>query len=557
MTRKLLCSVLAAAMIATAFTGCGGGASASSGAASQTASGTASTSTSKSKSLTVHVGTEPDSIDPDLNTAVDGGIYIQHCFEGLTKLDKDGKIVNGQAKDIKVSDDGLTYNVTLRDDIKWQDDKTVTAQDFVYAWQRCVDPKTASEYSYMFDPVKNGTDIYTGKNKDVTSLGIKATDDTHLVITLNAPCAYFEQLLSRPMFYPLRKDIVDGNDKWTQDPKTYIGNGAYKMTAWNHKESIVDEKSDTYYNKDAVTIDNIKFMLMDDDSAIQAAYQSGALQFADTYPVSEQTKWAQTKDYHAMAQLGTYYVAFNCQKAPFNNQKVREALSLAIDRNYIINTITKQGQTPADAFVSLGIGDADTSKDFRTVGGGFYSVKDDDYDSNVAKAKQLLSEAGYPDGKGFPSFEYSFNTNSTHKAVAEALQNMWKEELGINCTLAAQEWAVFIDSRQKGNYDIARDGWLADYIDPISYLDTFISGSGNNDPHWSNKDYDALIAKAKSTGDQTVRMQAMHDAEKLLMQDSAVAPIYFYTDVYLQNTNISGIVTTSLGDKLFTYATVS
>ncbi|QAT49366.1 peptide ABC transporter substrate-binding protein [Caproiciproducens sp. NJN-50] len=552
MTKKLLSSVLAAAMIATAFTGCGGSASTS----SQASSGAGSAAQSNT-SLSVHVGSEPDSMDPALNTAVDGGIYIQHVFEGLTKLDESGKIVNGQAKDIKASDDGLTYTATLRDDIKWSDGKAVTAQDFVYAWQRLVDPKTASEYSYMMDPVVNATDIYTSKNKDVTSLGVTAKDDKTLVIKLNAPCAYFLQLLSRPMFYPLRKDVVDGNDKWTQDPKTYIGNGPYKMTAWNHKESIIDQKSDTYYNKDAVTVNQIKFMLMDDDSAIQAAYQNGELQFADSYPVEEQDKWAATKDYHSIDQLATYYVAFNCKKAPFDNPKVRKALTLVVDRNYIIKNITKAGQIPADAFVSTGVSDADTTKQFRDVGGSYYSVKDDDYDKNVAEAKQLLSEAGYPDGKGFPTFEYSFNTNSGHKAIAEALQNMWKEELGINCTLASQEFAVFIDNRQKGNYDVARDGWIADYNDPISYLDLFMTNSGNNDPHWSNKDYDALIAKAKATGDQTVRMQSMHDAEKILMDDMPACPIYFYTDPYLLNTNISNVVVTPLGDKIFAYAKVA
>jgi oligopeptide transport system substrate-binding protein len=555
MTKKLLSSVLAAAMIATAFTGCGGSTSQASSQAA--ASGTGSAAQSKSVSLTVNVGTEPDSIDPDLNTLVDGGIYIQHVFEGLTKLDDKGKIVNGQAKDIKVSDDGLTYTVTLRDDIKWSDGKPVTAQDFVYGWQRLVNPKTASEYSYMMDPVVNATDIYTGKNKDVTSLGVTAKDDKTLEIKLSAPCAYFLELLSRPMFYPLRKDVVEGNDKWTQDPKTYIGNGPYKMTAWNHKESIIDQKSDTYYNKDAVTVDQIKFLLMDDDSAIQAAYQNGELNFADSYPVEEQEKWAATKDYHNMDQLATYYIAFNCKKAPFDNPKVRKALTLAIDRNYIVNNITKAGQIPADAFVSTGVTDADTSKQFHEVGGGYYSVKDEDYDKNVAEAKKLLSEAGYPDGKGFPTFEYSFNTNTGHKAIAEALQNMWKEELGINCTIAAQEWAVFSENRHKGNYQVARDGWIADYNDPISYLDTFMSDSGNNDPQWSNKDFDALIRKAKATGDQTVRMKAMHDAEKVLMDDMPLCPIYFYTDVYLLNTNISNVVTTPLGDKLFTYAKVS
>ncbi|MCI1965923.1 MAG: peptide ABC transporter substrate-binding protein [Oscillospiraceae bacterium] len=549
MTKKLLSSVLAVVMIAMAFTGCGG-------SASQTSSASGEESAAQSKNLTVNVGAEPDSIDPALNTSVDGFIYIEHAFEGLTKVDKDGKIAKGQAKDIEVSDDGLTYDVTLRDDIKWSDGKDVTAQDFVYAWQRIVDPKTASEYSYMLDPVVNGTAIYTGENKDVTSLGITAADDKHLTIKLTAPCAYFMELLARPMYYPLRKDMVDGNDKWTQDPKTYISNGPYHMTAWNHKESIIEQKSDTYYNKDAVTVDQITFMLMEDDASIQAAYQNGELQFADSYPVEEQENWATKEDYHNMEQAATYYVCFNTKKAPFDNEKVRQALSLVIDRNYIVEKITKAGQIPADAFVSTGVSDADSSKEFREVGGSYFSVKDEDYEANVAKAKQLLAEAGYPDGKDFPTFEYSYNTNSGHKAIAEALQNIWKEELGINCTIASQEWAVFIDNRHKGNFEICRHGWIADYNDPISYLDMWMTTSGNNDAHWSNTEYDALIAKAKGTGDQAVRMQAMHDAETILMKEMPVCPIYFYTDVYLLNPNITGVVATSLGDKIFTYATI-
>ena len=204
MMKKLIASVLAAAMLTGSVAGCGGGdQQASSGAA-----GSKTAAAQPLDELTVNVGAEPQSLDPALNTAVDGGIYIQHVFEGLTKLDKNGKIVNGQAKDIKKSDDGLTYTVTLRDDIKWSDGKAVVAGDFVYAWQRLVDPQTASEYAYMMDPVVNASDIYTSKNKDLTSLGVTAKDDKTLEIKLAAPCAYFLELLSRPMFYPIRKDIV-------------------------------------------------------------------------------------------------------------------------------------------------------------------------------------------------------------------------------------------------------------------------------------------------------------------------------------------------------------
>lgn len=549
MMKKLVASVLAAVMLAGTFAGCGGGGQqASSGASGKAAQ-------QQLDELTVQVGTEPQSLDPALNTAVDGGIYIQHVFEGLTKLDKNGKIVNGQAKEIKKSDDGLTYTVTLRDDVKWSDGKPVVAGDFVYAWQRLADPKTASEYAYMLDPVVNATDIYTGKNKDIASLGVTAKDDKTLEIKLGAPCAYFLELLSRPMYYPIRKDIVEKNKNWTQDPKTYIGNGPYKMTAWNHKESIEDEKSDTYYNKDAVTVKKIKFQLMDDDTAIQAAYQNGEVQFVDQYPVEEQQTWESKPDYHNISQLATYFICFNTTKAPFNDPKVRKALSLVIDRNYIVKNVTKQGQIPADAMVSKGVTDADSAKQFRDIGGSYYSVKDDDYDKNVAEAKKLLSEAGYPNGKGFPTFEYIFNTDSGHKAIAEALQNMWKEKLGINCTISAQEWAVFIDTRQKGNYQVARHGWIADYNDPISYLDMWMTTSGTNDAKWSNKQFDSLITKAKATGDQQVRMQAMHDAEKILMDELPVCPIYFYTDVYLLNPDLKNVVVTPLGDKIFAYTT--
>ncbi|HEX3017693.1 MAG TPA: peptide ABC transporter substrate-binding protein [Caproicibacter sp.] len=538
--RRLVSLILAAAMLATAFTGCGN-----------------ASNPQSALSLTVQVGPEPDSIDPALNTTIEGAIYIEHIFEGLTKLDKNGKIVNGQAKDIKVSDDQLTYTVTLRDDIKWSDGKPVTAGDFVYSWQRVVDPKTASQYNYMFDPIVNATDIYNKKNTDVTSLGVKATDDKTLVIKLNAPCAYFKELLSRPMYYPVRKDIVEKNSKWTQSSSTYIGNGAYKMQSWDHKESLTYVKNPNYYNKNEVTVDTLKFALMEDDTSIQSAYQNGEIQFADQFPVEEEDYWKAKPDYKKISQLGTYFICFNTTKAPFNNPKVRKALSLVIDRNYIVNKVTKGGQIPAYAYVSTGISDADSSKQYRDVGKSYWSTKSQDYDKNVADAKQLLAEAGYPDGKEFPAFEYMYNTNSGHKAIAEALQNMWKEKLGLKCTLSSQEWAVFVDTRRKANYSVCRHGWLADYNDPISYLDMWVTGGGNNDAKWSNTTFDSLIKDAKSTGDQNKRMEDMHKAEDILMDEMPVAPIYFYTDEFLINTNLKGQVTTPLGDKLFMFVTKS
>ena len=553
--KKIVSLVLATALMATAFTGCGKGSSLSSnGVTSGTASTAASSGTTSGKTLSVCQGPEPESIDPTLNQSVDGTTNIQHMWEGLTKYTPNG-YVNAEAKSIDKSADGKTYTIKLRDDLKWSDGKAVTAQDYVYSWQRCVDPKTASPYNYIFDPVVNATDIYTGKNKDITSLGVKALDDKTLEVKLVAPCVYFNELLSFCAYYPERKDIISGNDKWTQDPKTYITNGPYKLQAWNHKESLVLVKNPYYYDKDKITWDSIKFVLLEDDTAILAAYQSGEIDFAYPMAVDEIPAWKDKADFHNDPESGNYYFEFNVNKAPFNNAKVRQALSLAVDRNYIVSKVTKANQMPAAGFVPTTIKDADTSKTFRSVGGDFYSAKADDYEKNVAQAKQLLSEAGYPNGKGFPTFEYSTNPSSTNTAVAQALQNMWKTGLGINCTIATPEWATFIDNRNKGNFQVARGAWNADYDDPMTFLNLFVTGGGNNDPKYSNKAYDALIQKAMATDDNNVRMPAFHQAETMLMKDMPVAPLYYATRVYLRNPKLKGYYMSPLGFDYFMYST--
>lgn len=559
--KKIVCLALAAALMATAFTGCGGGQSLSAAANSGTSSGTASTAGGTSaapaaggKTLSVCFGPEPETIDPTLNQSVDGTTNIQHMWEGLTKYTPQG-YVNAEAKSIEKSKDGKTYTIKLRDDIKWSDGKPVTAQDYVYSWQRCVDPKTASQYNYIFDPVVNGTDIYTGKNKDVTSLGVKALDDKTLEVHLVAPCIYFNELLSFCAYYPERKDIVAGNDKWTQNPKTYISNGPYMLQAWNHKDSLVMVKNPYYYDKDKITWDTLKFVLLEDDTAILAAYQSGEIDLAYPLSVDEIPAWKSKPDYHNDAMSGNYYFEFNVNKAPFNNPKVRQALSLAVDRNYIVSKVTKANQTPSGAFVPPSIFDTDPTKTFRSVGGDYFSTKAEDYDKNVAKAKQLLAEAGYPGGKGFPTFEYSTNPTSLHQGIAQALQNMWKTELGINCTIATPEWATFIDNRNKGNFQVCRGAWNADYDDPMTFMNLFVTGGGNNDPKYSNKDYDALIQTAMKTDDNKVRMPAFHKAEDMLMKDMPVAPLYYNTQVYLSNPKLKNYYMSPLGFYYFMYST--
>lgn len=576
-TKKYLALLLAVVMLIGVMAGCGTKTSTSSPSASASAAG------QKDIDLSVCVASEPETIDPALNSTVDGGIMLCHFDEGLVKWIDDGKgngkLDMGQAKsmDKVVNSDGtVTYTFKLRDGIKWSDGQPVKASDFVYSWQRLVDHNTASPYNYQLDMVKGYSEIADGtptgnktkdadgnetdemKYADASTLAVSAPDDQTFVVTLSYDCPYFKEICAFPSTYPVRKDIIEKyGDQWTFKPESYVTNGPYKMSEWVHNASIKAVKNDNYYDKDNLGPKSITFQLMDDANSIYSAFKSGTLQFIESVPNDEVQSLLSSGDLKVINQLGTYYVAMNNQKAPFDNEKVREAFSLAIDRNYIVNKVTQTGEVAADAYVPNAVSDVDSSsdKDFRAVGGSYYSVKDSDYQANCEKAKQLLAEAGYPDGKGFPTVEYLYNTDDRHKAIAEALQQQWKTVLGVDVTLNNQEWGVFSATRRAGNYQLARDGWLADYNDPCSFLDMFKSGGGNNDPKYSNAEYDKLIDAAKGTADQTERMKDFHSAEDLLMKDSALAPIFFYTQKYMIDPNIQGMYSTPLGFFFFSHCT--
>ena len=508
--------------------------------------------------IAVNFASEPNTIDPALNSAVDGAVMINHIFEGLYKWVDDGSgnatLALGQAKEVTPNADKTVYTVKLRDDIKWSDGKDVVAADFVYAWQRLVDPNTAADYCYMADIILNANEIMAGE-MDKSELGVKAIDEKTLEITLHTACPYFEEIMAFPALMPIRSDIIEQyGDQWTFSPETYIGNGQYKMAEWSHNEFIKLVPSETYYDVDKLGPKVIKFALMDDTNAIYAAYRSGSLNFIQEVPVDEIPGLLSSGELKVHPYLGTYYCCFNTSKAPFDDVRVREAFSLVIDRNYIVENVTKTGQMPATAFVPSGISDAPGAKDdFRAVGGDYMDVSAEKYQENCERARQLLAEAGYPNGEGFPIVEYLYNTSDNHRLIGEALQNMWQTELGVTVNLVNQEWNTFLDTRKNGDYSIARNGWIADYNDPMSFLDMWLTGGGNNDAQYSNPDYDALIMQAKSTSDLAERMSLMHQAEDILMgQDVVHAAIYFYTDKYMSQ-GIKGMYFTPLGYYFFGY----
>ena len=565
MKKRVLSILLAATFTVSMFAG----ATIVSAAENEATEETASTG---DFNITVNLASEPQTMDPALNTTSDGSNMANHLFEGLMKWEDSGAEVNGsdgtahsaqlapgQAESYEKTEneDGtVTYTFKLRDGIKWSDGKDVTAGDFEYAWKRLVDPATAADYSYMLDCVVNANEIIAGE-KDASELAVKAVDDKTFEVTLVNDLPYFEELCAFPAMMPVRQDVIEkAGDNWTFDVSTYISNGAYKMKEWTHNSQIVVEKNENYYDYEKLGPETITFKLMDNQNAMLSGFNSGELDFIEDVPQAEIANLIASGDMKIVDYIGTYYVCFQTQKAPFDDPRVRKAFSLAIDRTYIVNQVTQSGQVEAGGFVPAGVYDAEgaTGDDFRTVGGDYYKPTDADYEANCEEARALLAEAGYENGEGFPVVEYLYNTSDAHKAVAEALQYMWEEELGVKVTLNNQEWAAFLQTRKDGDYSIARNGWIADYNDPISFLDMWMTGGGNNDAQYSNEEYDSLIKEAKTTTDVKERMELLHKAEdKIIGEDNALAPLYFYTQKYMLADGIEGMYYCPLGYFFFGY----
>ena len=574
--KRLLALALVGVMsLGMLLSGCGG-TSAQSPSPSPSASAPAESTPAEGFDMAVCIASEPQTIDPALNSAVDGAIMTQHMFEGLMKWSDSGNPVNekgnmnyaalaaGQAESYEKTDNGdgtVTYTFKIRSDAKWSDGQPVTANDFVYSWQRLANPLTAADYCYMIDMVQGYAAVNAGE-ADPTTLGVSAPDESTFVVNLTYDCPYFLEICAFPAAFPVRQDIIEAyGDTWTTDDNSshYISNGPWKLAEWVHDSYIKMVPNEYHYDAANLGPNSLTFQLMEDQNSMLAAYRSGDLQFIEDMPVDEIAGLLASGELNIVDYIGTYYVCYQTQAAPFDNALVRQAFTLAIDSKYIVEQVTQTGQVPATGFVPAGIYDADPNgDDFRTVGGDYWDAPVDDatYQANCEKARQLLAEAGYPNGEGFPTVTYLYNTSDAHKAVGEALQQMWQEELGVTVQLQNQEWNAFLETRKKGEYQIARNGWIADYNDPCSFLDMWYTGGGNNDAQYSNPEYDAMIDAAKATSDPAERMSYFHKAEDIIIgQDWALGPIYFYTQKYMMADDISGAFYTPLGYFIYGYCT--
>lgn len=499
-----------------------------------------------------NIGSDPKTLDPALNAEVQAATMLVNMYEGLMKTDKDGKIIPGMAEKHEVSDNGLTYTFHLRD-AKWSDGQPVKAQDFEYAWKRALDPKTAAEYAYQLYYLKNG-EKFNGGKATADEVGVKATDDKTLVVTLEYSAPYFIDLMTFPTYFPVRKDIVEKNpEAWANDPSKSVFNGPFKGVKWERNNVVRLEKNDNYYQKDKIKLSAIEFVMITEATTAYTAFKSGEIDGTDEVPTAQLPKLMKEKDPNFKNQpyLGIYYFSFNITKKPLDNPKVRRALSIAMDRQAIVDVVTKGGQLPATSFVPPGIMSPD-GKDFMKDAKD-YGIKPT---AQIEEAKKLLAEAGFPDGKGFPKLTFIYNTNEAHKAIAEAVQEMWKKNLGIEIQLNNQEWKVFQETREKGDFEIARDGWIADYADPMTFLDMHISASGNNHSQFKNPEYDKLITDSKSTLDAKKRYELMHKAEDTILDNSIVAPIYYYTNPEILRAEIKDVNYSPLGFVYFNDAHV-
>lgn len=508
------------------------------------------------KVLPVQVGPNPETLDPALNSAVDGANMILHLFETLLTVDEQGNIAPGAADKWECSEDGLTWTFHLRDGLKWSDGSDLKASDFVYSWQRVADPATAAPYAdTVLWPVANFSAVFNGEAA-VDTLGLAAPDDKTFVVTLDAACPYFESLAAFATLSPVNPATVTANgDAWAVSPETFIGNGPFMITEWVPGSYILTDANPNYWNADAIKLDAIKWLLIEDSNAAYSAYQTGEAMFIKDVPTEEIPSLMSNEEFHIDPIIGTYYLNLNCNVEPFTNANVRKALSLAIDRDYVANTLMQGTYKPAYNFMGPGWSDP-SGGDFMENAGKLYISED--YEANLAEAKELLKAEGYAADPENPDIKFTYSTNDAgyHKVVAEYLQEAWKQ-LGVDMTVDIVEWASFTPMRRAGDYQAARNGWVGDYSDPSNMIELLYSTNGNNDGKYNNPDFDAAIDESRSTTDKAARSKALHTAEDILMETAGCVPVAYYTDFYLQNSSITGMWHSGYGYWYFMFADIA
>ena len=535
MKKKLTLGLAMAVASSMALAGCGSNNSTTTSGSNSTATESTTTETTGGtteatpttsgveQTLRFNLGADPLTLDPQLNSAVDGSHIINNTFEGLMR-ERNGEIVEAAAESYTVSEDGLVYTFTIRDAV-WTDGQPVTAGDFEFAWKRGANPATASEYMFIFESanIVNATEIGKGE-VDPSELGVKALDDKTLEVTLTRPTDYFLGLTGFAIFMPVREDVVDDDGIWSKDASKVVSNGPFTLSEYKMGDQLTLVKNDTYWNAENVSLEKIICYMIVDESTAHTRYLAGELDINEHIPSGEvPTLIAEDPTFYIIPKIGTYYFAFNMNNPALEDVRVRKALSLAINRDLIVKEVTRGGQIAATSFMPLGISDANGESFNKNAGDFGIDVKGD-----PETARALLAEAGFPGGEGLGTIEILYNTSESHKMIAEAVQEMWKVELGIDVVLTNQEWAVFQETTNNNAFDdLARRSWIGDYNDPQTMLEIFESVNGQNIGRYNSEAFDAEMAASRETMDAE-RMEHLYKAHEVLMEDVACIPIYYY-----------------------------
>lgn len=481
-------------------------------------------------------GNEPKSLDPHLITGSPDNNIIMNLFEGLTSKDSATlEPLPGVAESWTISEDQRVYTFQLRQNARWSNGDPVTAQDFVFSWRRALTPSVPNEYAYMMYFLEGAEDFHKGGQQDFGRVGVKALSSHSLRVTLKYPAHFFLQLLSHHSYYPVHEGtlmkfggIADPTSKWIL-PENFVGNGPFVLRRWELNKVIELAKSEAYWDKGAVRLQAAHFFPIEDQQAEERAYRSGQVHLTNTPQMDiEKIQVYRQKDPDSLRIVPTYtsyYYEFNVNKKPLDDPRVRRAFALAIDRSLIVNKVTKGGEIQAYNFVA---------PDPVGYEPQVYWQEDPD------EARRLLSEAGYPEGKGFPVFTILYNTNDNHHKVALAIQQMLKNNLNIDVQLENKEWKVYITAKKDLEHDIARAGWLADYVDPSNFFDIFRSDAGNNNTGWKSAQYDRLMEEIAATSDRARRHELFEQANRLLADEMPVLPIYYYSDINLVSPVVQG-----------------
>lgn len=479
----------------------------------------------RARTLLIGNGAEPPSIDPQLNTSVNGSNIISALIEGLIAYHPydDNLPEPGMAQEWSHDGSYRVWTFRIRD-ANWSNGDPVTAHDFVFSYHRMLTPALGASYAEMLYMMKGAEEFHKGQSNDFSTVGVRALDDKTLQIELRGPTPYFLNVLKHSSWFPvhpptIRKyDAFDRPDSnWTREG--YVGNGPFLLKEWETNKVLTVVKNPGYWDADKVRLNAIKFFPIDNMNTEDLQFSNGELHYTSTVPGSQIPIYLARDEPTLRIEpyLGTYFYRFNTRRKPLDDPRIREALTLSINRNLIIRRITKGGQTPANAFTPPGIAgyEAPTIRAF-----------------NPRRAKELMADAGYPDGKGFPKLTLLFNTSEAHKAIAEFIQETWKNILGIDIELRNQEWKVYLTTINEGNYDIARAAWIGDYVYPDTFLNMWRTGDGNNRTGWSNPEYDRLISQSFLEADAQKRLGLLARAEAILLDELPIAPIYFYSRNY-------------------------